>query len=100
MSTASGLLHPRVLARRLNQGIPALIRASCARRLAPQQSARRHCPTYAAALPAANPWADAIAAIDGLANELADIHLLVDRLGTGTLRFAGADRLHDILPEG
>ncbi|WP_156364057.1 MULTISPECIES: hypothetical protein [unclassified Sphingomonas] len=56
-------------------------------------------PTPPPAPPAANPWADTIAAIDGLANELADIHLLVDRLVTGTLRFADPDRLRDTLPK-
>jgi|GEM_PF-4016233 len=43
-------------------------------------------------------WVDAIAAIDGLANEIADLHKLLTRMETGQIRFGDADRLRTTFP--
>lgn len=48
--------------------------------------------------PAVHPWVDTIAAIDGLANELANVNMLLDRIQSGVLRFNDADRLRRTLP--
>lgn len=45
-----------------------------------------------------DPWVDAIAAIDGLANEIADLHKLLTRMETGQIRFGDADRLRTTFP--
>lgn len=48
--------------------------------------------------PAVHPWVDTIAAIDGLANELNRLHRLLERLESGQIRFADADRLLETFP--
>ncbi|MGT2515502.1 hypothetical protein ACVOMT_15860 [Sphingomonas panni] len=45
-----------------------------------------------------HPWVDAIAAIDGLATEIADLHKLLTRMETGQIRFGDADRLRTTFP--
>ena len=48
--------------------------------------------------PSIHKWVDTIAAIDGLANEIAALPALIERLQTGTLRFDDADRLRQTFP--
>ncbi len=45
-----------------------------------------------------HPWIDAIAAIDGLATEIADLPKLLTRMETGQIRFGDADRLRWTFP--
>lgn len=45
-----------------------------------------------------HPWVDAIAAIDGLATEIAELHKLLTRMETGQIRFGDADRLRTTFP--
>ncbi len=46
-----------------------------------------------------HPWVDAVAAIDALANEIAALPALLERMQTGVLRFDDADRLQATLSE-
>jgi hypothetical protein len=45
-----------------------------------------------------HPWVDAVAAIDGLADEIAGLTPLLERMQTGVLRFDDADRLRVTFP--
>ena len=45
-----------------------------------------------------HPWVDAIAAIDGLANEIANLPKLLTRMETGKIPFSDIDRLRQTFP--
>lgn len=55
-------------------------------------------PTPPSPAPTVHKWVDTIAALDGLASQIAALPALLERIETGTLRFDDADRLRATFP--
>jgi hypothetical protein len=55
-------------------------------------------PTPPSPAPTVHKWVDTIAALDGLASQIAALPALLERIQTGTLRFDDADRLRATFP--